>query len=955
MVTRQVQGPTRPGTNVAHFRKTGQSRSGGGGSGGVQGPVRPTTDEFIFRTTGRSVASGSSQAIKIREQIKATAKAQAIKKARQENLRKQAEATALKNKQLVAEQNRINRLRSTLIQQGAQRQTQILTDRDSRDRIKQETLINRRTGERIFIRTNLRTGLKTTRTFQRGKGDGLIRETGGIITTQTLKQLSQNPQVQAQVVKADPINVFSIKTWVDFANALNTSKFAGDRSLGKKILTEPLIFASKFIIRASELKDVPAGLWMLIKNPSNIKQIPNNIKVDLQDTLHLLKTNPSEGVGKIAGDYFTFKIISGTLGFTGQVTSRVATRLNPYFKSFKSNVITINAPTEIFVRKGSSVFLKKRITSTTILNRIKGRVKPFIKSQRLRRLIKVRKKGQFAKFQKGRGITLTKGTIGEGVPLSKQTKFAGTRGTITTAQADRLIGFFRRNKLIRKPIPNEANFSPQLKRLLKKFDNGTITRREFAKLNQLVLKESGKTLLERSLFADPTGKVRFTRLGSGVKEASLRDILRGNFTLKKTKPQIIVFPEGQIAKFPKSLRGIVKKLKAGKKLTPQERTKLVKWQTQKSGKWKPIGDIEYKGGVELEVTLAPSETIRRVKKLAVTEIDGVRVQIIQAKIVKLKPKTRLLLNKAKRGTITLPELKILKKLLSRETNLPIRMGDLKKLSRKLKVRRRVTGKPRLPASRLSSAKALQRLATKRKTKLRKGSRRTPPRRKTTPRKPNKRTPPTRRKPTKRGSVGRTTIKRKPTKRGRIRLRIPRTKTTRPTKKPPIKPRPKKFKNRTNKRSQPVYYVKEKIRGKVKNLTPRPLTLNDARDFLAYRLDNRLSRSGWFEPIGKSRKVVTPPKSIQGYFSRNSRKLRPYKIRVGKKKAIRNGYIEKRKYNLDKVGEVKALQRLRKKKTTIQSRKRRPTTIKTKKRKITPQRRRQLILQLKKARKMRGRK
>lgn len=176
------------------------------------------------------------------------------------------------------------------------------------------------------------------------------------------------------------------------------------------------------------------------------------------------------------------------------------------------------------------------------------------------------------------------------------------------------------------------------------------------------------------------------------------------------------------------------------------------------------------------------------------------------------------------------------------------------------------------------------------------------------------------------------------------------------KKKPIIPLviPKGFTKKTMRKSVPVYYVKEKVRGKIKNLTPRPLTLREAKDFLAYRLDNRLSRTGYFEPLGKSKIVVSLPPKMKGYFGRNSRKLRPYKIRVGKKKAIRRGYIEKRKFAFDKPGE-------RRKKTTIKRKSMRRTTIKkkipvrrVKKRRMSPLQRRVMLKNLKRARSMRKR-
>jgi len=42
--------------------------------------------------------------------------------------------------------------------------------------------------------------------------------------------------------------------------------------------------------------------------------------------------------------------------------------------------------------------------------------------------------------------------------------------------------------------------------------------------------------------------------------------------------------------------------------------------------------------------------------------------------------------------------------------------------------------------------------------------------------------------------------------------------------------------------------------KLVKLTPKPLILKDARDYLAYRLDTGLGRSAWFEPIGMTSNV-----------------------------------------------------------------------------------------------------
>lgn len=145
--------------------------------------------------------------------------------------------------------------------------------------------------------------------------------------------------------------------------------------------------------------------------------------------------------------------------------------------------------------------------------------------------------------------------------------------------------------------------------------------------------------------------------------------------------------------------------------------------------------------------------------------------------------------------------------------------------------------------------------------------------------------------------------------------------------------PKKFKQRKVSKAQPTYYVATRKRGKIVKLFAKPLTLKDARDYLAYSIDNNLTKTAWFVPLGKAKNVATPPKNIQGYYSKVSKKLRPYKIRQGKKKAMLNGYIEKRKYFIDTAGEKKQAVRGRR----------------VVKRKVNPTQRKAMLSRLKKAR------
>lgn len=156
--------------------------------------------------------------------------------------------------------------------------------------------------------------------------------------------------------------------------------------------------------------------------------------------------------------------------------------------------------------------------------------------------------------------------------------------------------------------------------------------------------------------------------------------------------------------------------------------------------------------------------------------------------------------------------------------------------------------------------------------------------------------------------------------------IKRTKTTQ---KPERQLRPVQgFRPQQLSRAVATFYVVEKVRGKFRKLYPKPLTLRDARDYAVYSIDNNLSRTAFFIPLGRAKRVVRPPKQIQNYASRNSFKVRPYRIRYGRKRRLVNGYIEKRRFFQDTSGERGALRRLRR---------------------VSPARRRQLIKQLQKAR------
>ncbi|GAH07301.1 unnamed protein product, partial [marine sediment metagenome] len=225
------------------------------------------------------------------------------------------------------------------------------------------------------------------------------------------------------------------------------------------------------------------------------------------------------------------------------------------------------------------------------------------------------------------------------------------------------------------------------------------TSKELIKLDKLVRVEARKGLLERSFFADPEGVVRkrFLRLGT-EKEASLLDTLAGDVTFKTSKPQILIFKDIKVQAFPKTkiFKSITKKLETGKVLTQKESGALVKFQLKQTGKFKPLGFQT----TEMEITLAPGEIVRKGKTVAHALINGKRVPIVTAKVVKAKPLTKKLLGKAGKGKITAKELKTLRKNLKKETRFTTSISDSR------------ISKPRLPLGRKSVAVAVR--ATRRK-------------------------------------------------------------------------------------------------------------------------------------------------------------------------------------------------------------------------------------------------
>ena len=575
----------------------------------------------------------------------------------------------------------------------------------------------------------------------------------------------------------------------------------------------------------TSLIQLPQTLVNVAKDPKVLLEVPSALKREGTQFGQLLKVSPTSAVAKIGSEIILLKGTAKGLKFVGKFTGKASARLSPKFRGIKKNVITVPS----------------QVKTKTVKIELGAPVKKLAE------------------------------------PLKVQVKLAGKEVTAVSTQADKIIKFIKTKRVIRKPIPGEAKLSASTKKLLSKFDKGTIKKTDLIKLNKnIIIETKGEgSLLERSFFADPRGRLRPSRLKLKDGDASLLDILSGDVSFKASKPQVLVFEKTKVQQFPKTktFKQIKSKLKSGRTLTKSEANELLKFQVKTSGKFKPIGALTK----EPEITLAPGEIIKKEKTIAVTLINGKKVPIIRAKIIKATKKTKDLLKKADKGTIKSKELKELRKRLKTET------GFTPSLSRTPGVKPRV----RLPIPKVP------RIRVKPRPKPRKPVRRVPrkPPRRVPPRKPPRRVPP-----------------RKPPRRV-------------PPRRPPIRPPPpiiplrlrkvtKKITIKKRKQGYDVYARPLKKKGvkkipKLIKINKVPISKQRAEDLRNYIIDTSLSRTGKIKPSGKMQKPkLRVPVT---YGSKTKYKFRTYKIRKKKRVPLRKGkVIEKRKRLLDTPQEKKQI-------------------------------------------------
>ncbi len=584
---------------------------------------------------------------------------------------------------------------------------------------------------------------------------------------------------------------------------------------------------------------MPKGLVQFAKavrrDPRILKEIPKTLAESGPRFGQLLREDPTSAFLRVGNEIFLLKGTGKAISVTGKVTGRAKTILSPKFKGINPKKITFKAGPK----------------GTTTLT-IGGPVKKLAE------------------------------------PLKKQVELAGKKVVGVTAQADRLVNLIKTKRVIRKPIPGEETLSSQTKTLLRKFDQGRITKTQFLNLNRRIKRESGQSLLERSLFADPKGRLRPSRLGERPKDASLLDILAGDITFKSPKPQVLVFEDVIVAKFPKTktFNNIKNKLKTGKTLTPSEANALLKFQLKPTGKFKPIGALSK----EPEITLAPGEIIKREKVVARVIINGRPIPIIRARVIKAKPQTKKLLIKAKQGKLKTKELKILRRNLKRETGFEPRLSRGKIGKRVVRARPLIRPRPR----------ARPRPRPKPRPRPRARPR---PRPRPKPRPiPRKRVAPRKR-------IVRPIPRKRVAPRKRIVRLIPR---------PPIKPIPRRVKKRRpSKRplkrpqsfsvlARPLKRTKKRRKPRLIKVSKVPLTKQRAKDLRNYITDTSLGRTARIRPT-KGKPTTPKLKVPKAYSRRTSKKFRRYRVVKGKKVPLVKGrVIERRKHLLDTVQEKKQI-------------------------------------------------
>lgn len=634
----------------------------------------------------------------------------------------------------------------------------------------------------------------------------------------------------------DRINILNTKVRRNIINPLEYTELLGYTALSE--VTGTII----------GYKNLPGTFIKIYKDPSLIKEIPKQLKQSAEDLGTLLRTSSGEATVKIGTNIFLLRGEAKALKELGKLSEKTLARLSTKFKGVAEAGDTLTIKTA----KGKNVNLKVVDRTPTS-------------------------------------------------SLKKQVQLSGKNVNAISSQVNKLLKrVISENKLIRKPIPDEATLSKSIKRQLEKFDQGELNSRQIIDLDRAIRKTGRKGLLERSFFADPSGNIRPSRLGIFTDkkykgnfleklQKKYTDYVLEDITFIKNKPQILLFEDVKVQNFPKALKNIKNKLLKGKTLTKTEAGELLKFQLKKTGKFKPVGFITR----EKEITLAPGEIIRRQKKVGVALINGRKVDIIQARPFTPKGNLKIQLNRFKAGRLTKKEIKNLNRNLKRSTGFNYGLSSNKKLGKYVSLSKYgVSGLRSVGKYTPSSKSKLSRSTSLSKSRKYQGYKRTPTSKiirspgSYSPSSTTRKTPPSKSPPYKQPPL------------------LP------PIIKPPVVTTsltiPKNRPLRVGKGNKEGYIIYEKRANKFYKLTSRPLRKTDALDKLSYRLDNKISKTGKIIKVIGVKKYGGITANERGYFNKFKNKFREYKIKDKKKYFKANTIIEKRKYGIDRPGEKSQL-------------------------------------------------
>lgn len=225
------------------------------------------------------------------------------------------------------ERKRIANLRTNLRRQNAFSRSRDLRDARTGDLIRQETLVNRRTKERIFVTTNLKTGEKKTRTFE--KANGSVRQSGGLIEAgkEEFKEISFNVEVPSS-------GTGSFTRAIDVGNNKMQDvrvRFSNGKIVETTLLGKPIPQTKRF----KDSQKISTGTFtkaeqldftekLFIKSPSFFKRIVTNVelslpnqqkrRLELRAQLQGMKNKTTPEARRLQAELASLTLITETVG-----------------------------------------------------------------------------------------------------------------------------------------------------------------------------------------------------------------------------------------------------------------------------------------------------------------------------------------------------------------------------------------------------------------------------------------------------------------------------------------------------------------------------------------------------------------------------------------------------------------------------------------------------------------